>query len=159
GIRGHIAPMQLKTDALEYMNHNSQVYKDMRRLEQALAGLSVTEVWLKSDKPGVVTDPDVLRGLSHFADSLEKDPHVGAVVGLPTILRTIRYTLGKGDVFPDDDAQLDKLASELETLLPKEKMLGRFVNQPELSQTHLSVITQTVDYERFLQLDAIIHAA
>ena len=157
GIRGHLAPMQLKTDALEYMNHNSQVYKDMRRLEQALAGLSVTEVWLKSEKPGAVTDPDVVRGLSHFADALEKDPRVGAVVGLPTILRTIRYAAGKGDKLPDDPAELDKITGELETLLPKEKMLARFVDQPNLQQTHLSVITQTVDYQKFVQLDSIIH--
>src|SRR5581483_1724629 len=135
GIPGHLAPMDLKTDALEYMDHDSQVYKDMRRLEKAMAGLSVTEVWLQTDKAGAVTDGEVVLGISHYADALEKDPHVGTVVGLPTILRTLRYVQGKGDKLPEDAAGIDQVTTDLETLLPKEKMLSRFVDA-KLENTH-----------------------
>jgi predicted RND superfamily exporter protein len=155
GLPGVVAPMELKTDALEYLNHKSQVYKDMRRLEQQMAGLSVTEAWLRSDKPGTVTDGDVVLGISHFADALEQDKHIGTVVGLPTILRTLRYVEGKGDKLPEDAAGLDQVTTDLETLLPKEKMLSRFTNQ-RLDQTHLSIITQTVDFKQYQELDNII---
>jgi predicted RND superfamily exporter protein len=156
GLPGVLTPMKLETNALEYVNHDSALYRDTKRLEQAIAGLSVTEVWLSGGKPGSVTDAEVVRGLEHFARALEADPHIGAVVGLPTILRTLRYVGGRGDQLPEDDAGLEQLTADLETLLPREPMLGKFVDRTRLDQTHLAVITKLVDYQRFVVLDGKI---
>ncbi len=152
---GSIQPMQLETNAVEYMPPTSQVYKDMKHLEGSGMGLSVTEVWLSSKKAGVVSDAEVLAGLGKFAAALEKDSRINVVVGLPTILRTLRYVAGKGDQLPTDPAALEQMSNDLETLLPKQPMLRRFVDQP-LQNTHLSVITKTVDYKKFVELDTLI---
>jgi predicted RND superfamily exporter protein len=149
-------PMKLETNALEYINHDTNLYKDTKRLEEVLGGLSITEVWLKGSKPGVITDAPVVRGLMHFTQALESDPHVGSAIGLPAMLRSLRYVAGQGDQLPEDDAGLDKITGELETLLPKEPALGRFVDK-DLAQTHLAVLTKIVDYQRFLEVEKIIN--
>jgi predicted RND superfamily exporter protein len=151
GIPGVIKPMELQTNAVEYIPHESQLYKDTKRLEEQISGLSITEVWLRG-KPGTVSDAPVLRGLQHFSDSLEADKQIGTVIGPTTMLRTLRYVSGKGDKLPEDDDALEEVGGTLETLLPKEQMLQSFVNK-QLGQTHLSVITKTVDYQGFIALD------
>ena len=154
GIPGLIRPMQLETNAVEYIPHDSPLYKDTKYLEQQIAGLSVTEVWLRG-KPGTISDAPVLRGLEHFAAGLESDSKVGTVIGPTVMLRSLRYVSGKGDKLPEDDAGLEEVGGTLETLLPKEPMLQSFVDK-KLAQTHLSVITKTVDYAGFVQLDKTI---
>lgn len=159
GLPGVVEPMPLLTNPLEYINHDSALYKDTKRLEEAIAGLSITNVWLKTDKTGAVTDTEVVRGLSHFADRLEKDPHIGAVIGLPTVIRSLRYVSGQGDVLPEDEARLEKAVSEMESLLTKEPMLVRFVEPKQLDQTYFAVITKMADYKKFLEIEAAIKRA
>jgi predicted RND superfamily exporter protein len=151
-------PMELQTNALHYLNHNSALYKDTKRIEETVGGLSVTDIWLKSDKTGSVTDAEVLEGITAFAQSLEADPRASSVVGLPTLLRTIRYASGEGDQLPalGDKAAWEKIADTLESLMPKESMLSRFVEPKSLAQTHLAVITKTIDYKQYVALDALI---
>jgi predicted RND superfamily exporter protein len=156
GLPGALAPMQLETNALEYINHNSNLYKDTKRFEEAIGGLSLTEIWLSDGKPGSVTDADVVRGLKHFSDALEKQPGVTSVVGLPTLLRSLRYVGGQGDQLPEDEKTLEKVTSELEILVNKEPTLARFVEPKRLDQTHLALITRMVDYTGFLRIDAMI---
>ncbi|MFI5288628.1 MAG: RND family transporter [Polyangia bacterium] len=162
GLPGLIKPAKLETNALEYINHSSNLYQDTKHFEEAIGGLSITEVWLQSKDPnkvGVVTDSDVMKGLIDFTRALEKDPQVSAVIGLPTILRTLRYVSGQGDRLPTDPASLDQITGQLDTLLSKEPMLARFVEPKRMSQTHLSVITRMVDYQKFLTLDRAIKQA
>jgi predicted RND superfamily exporter protein len=156
GIPGLLKPMELQTNAIEYIPHNSALYKDTKKLEEQISGLSITEVWLRG-KPGAVSDAPVLRGLAHFSDSLESDPKIGTVIGPTVMLRSLRYVSGQGDKLPDDDEGLEAVGGLLETLLPKEAMLQSFVDK-KLSQTHLSVITKTVDYKGFQALDQTIRA-
>src|SRR5206468_1153106 len=73
-----------------------------------------------------------------------------------TMLRSLLYVSGKGDKMPEDQAGLEEIGGTLETLLPKEQMLQSFVDK-KLAQTHLSVITKTVDYKGFEKLDKTIH--
>jgi len=156
GVRGVVEPMKLETNALEYINHDTNLYKDTKKFEQVIGGLSMTEVWLSGGKPGALTDSDVVRGLKHFSDNLEKQPDITSVVGLPTLLRTLRYVGGQGDQLPEDEKTLDQVTSTLEAALAKEPTLARFVEPKKLDQTHLAVITRTVDYQGFLALDALI---
>jgi predicted RND superfamily exporter protein len=152
---GPIEPMRLETNAVDYMPKTSRVYQDMKYLERLGMGLSVTEVWLTAPKAGQVSDAEVIGGLGHFADSLEADPQVKVVAGLPMILRSLRYVQGKGDQLPADAKGLEQVSNDLESLLPKEPMLQRFVDR-SLQNTHLSVITQTVDYKSFVKLDNVL---
>ncbi len=125
-------------------------------MEEAVGGLPVTASWLSGGKTGSVTDTDVVRGLIHFTQALESDTSIGSVIGLPTLLRTLRYVGGQGDLLPDDPASLEKITADLESLLQKEPMLARFTEPKKLDQTHLAVVTQMVDYQRFLVVDNLI---
>jgi predicted RND superfamily exporter protein len=156
GVPGRLAPMQLQTNAVEYINHSSELYKNTKRLEKAIAGLSMTEVWLHSKVVGSVSDADVVRGLDRFQTELEHDPQVGAVIGPTTILRLMRYVGGQGDQLPTDEAGLEQLTSLLESRLGEEPMLQRFVEKNKLSDTHFAVVTRTLDYEGYVALDAAI---
>jgi predicted RND superfamily exporter protein len=154
GIPHLIRPMELETNPLEYINHKARLYQDTKMLERQIAGLSITEVWLHG-KPGLISDAPVLKGLEHLSQSLESDSRVGTVIGPTAMLRSLRYVAGQGDQLPEDEDKLEQIAGTLETLLPREPMLQRFVDT-KLGQTHLSVVTKTVDYDGFVKLDEMI---
>ncbi len=153
-----LAGMHLETDALEYIEHDSRLYQDTKRLEKMIAGLAMTEVWLQSDKYGIVSDASTVKGLDHFQRALEQEPQVGAVIGLPTMLRTLRYLDGQGDTLPENEDELEKATANLETLLAREPALQRFVESKNLSQTHLVVVTQTTDWDGYQKLEQTIRA-
>lgn len=155
GFPGLVKPMRLETRQVEYINHNSQLYKDTKRIEEAMAGLSMTEIWLKG-KFGDASDPKVVRGLERFEQALEREKVVGAVVGMPMMLRTLRYVAGQGDRLPADEEELEKFLSSVETLLPTEPLLQRFIDKQTLSQTHLAVVTRTADYDGYAELERMI---
>jgi len=155
GLPGLIAPTRILTDPIEYMNHESRLYRDIKRLAPRIPGLSVTQVWLKGGI-GSVSEPDVLDGLHHFQQALEEDPDVGTAVGPTTILRLIRYMSGAGDRWPDDAATREQLAADLEGLVPTQPLLQRFVQAHALAQTHLTVISHATEDEGFRRLDAAI---
>jgi hypothetical protein len=154
GIPGLLKPMELQTNAIEYIPHDSALYKDTKKLEENIAGLSITEVWLRG-KPGMVSDASTLKGLQDFSDGLESDKTVGTVIGPTQMLRSLQYVSGEGDKLPTDPEKLEALGGTLETLLPQQQMLQAFVSK-NLAQTHLSVITKTVDYKGFEALDKTI---
>ncbi len=154
GIPRALKPMELQTNAIEYIPHDSALYQDTKKLEEQIAGLSITEIWL-SGKPGSVSDGPVLLGLQHLSDALEADPKIGTVIGPTTMLRTLQYVSGQGDKLPADPDKLEELGGTLETLLPKTQMLQSFVSK-NLAETHLSVITKTVDYKGFQELERTI---
>jgi len=155
GIPGVLSPMPLLTDPVEYMNHGSPLYQDIKRLGPITPGLSVTHVWVKGGL-GSVSEPAALIGLHRFQAALEADPDVGAAIGPTTILRIIRYLSGEGDAWPDDPAVVEQLAGELEGLLPQEPMLQRFVQPNALSQTQVTVVSHVVDDPGFRRLNASV---
>ena len=156
GIPGIIGPMPVLTDPVEYMDHQSPLYQDIKRLQPDIPGLSIMQVWLKGSL-GSVSEPAVLTGLHSFQHTLESDPDVGAAIDLTTILRTIRYIAGAGDRWPDDSEAVDQLAGDLEGTLSAEPMLQRFVQPHALAQTQVTVITRTAEHEGFERLEASIH--
>lgn len=153
GLPGAVDPMQLLIDPVEYINHDSELYRDTKWVQKVLPGLSITEVWVKG-KIGSASDPKVLAGLAQYQAAIEKDPDVGGVISAVTILRITRYLGGQGDAFPTDAEGIDQLAGDLEGLLPNEPMLQRFVQKDGMSQTHLAVVTHATEHEAFAKLDA-----
>ena len=77
------------------------------------------------------------------------------MIGPTQMLRSLQYVSGKGDKLPTETDKLEELGGTLETLLPETPMLQAFVSK-NLAQTHLSVITKTVDYKGFEALDKTI---
>jgi len=150
-----VAPMRILTDPVEYMNHRSTLYLDIKQLGGMIPGLSITDVWLTGEL-GSMSDPDVLTGLDRFQQALEADPDVGAAVGPTTILRIMRYIGGQGDAWPTDPAELEQTSAELEGLVGAEPMLSRFVQPHSLAQTHVTVISHSGEYEAFVRLGASI---
>jgi uncharacterized protein len=155
GIPGRIKPMHMQTDALEYINHSTDLYKYTKKLEKMTAGLAITEIWLRG-KLGSVTQPEVVRGLDGFQHALEQDPQIGSVAGLPTILSLLHYIGGKGDRLPTDVDELEKITDSMESMLPREPMLQGFVEKTNLSQTHFMVVSHTIDYAGYEKLDKLI---
>jgi uncharacterized protein len=155
GFPGVVGRVPVLTDPVEYMDHSSPLYQDIRRLQPIIPGLSITQVWLKGPL-GSVSEPAVLTGLHSFQHALEGDPDVGAAVDLTTILRMFRYVAGEGDAWPSAPEAVEQLADDLEGLMATEPMLQGFVQPHMLAQTQLTVITRTAEFEGFQRLDASI---
>ncbi len=148
GAPGIIGPMPILTDPVEYISHDSTLYRDIKRLQPVIPGLSITQVWLKGSL-GSVSEPAVLTGLHSFQQALEHDPDVGAAIDLTMILRMMRYIAGLGDGWPDNPEAVEQLAGDLAGLLSTEPLLQHFVQPHQLAQTQLTVITRTAEHEGF----------
>jgi uncharacterized protein len=155
GLPGVVAPMAVHTDPVEYLDQDSQLYRDVRRLSPQIPGLSVTHLWLKGPL-GSMAEPQVLTGLHRFQQKLEADPLVGAAVGPTSILRLVRYLAGAGDGWPEDPDAREGIAAELEALLPLEPMLARFVEPHAFSQAQITVVSRAAEHDAFLRQDAAI---
>ncbi len=155
GVPGWIAPMRVLTDPVEYIQHDSPLYRDIQRLKDQIPGQSVTEVWLKGPL-GCVSEPEVLTGLHRFTEALRADPEVGAAVGPTTLLRLIRYLSGEGDGWPDTPEGRERMAADLEGMVELEPMLGRFVQRHALAQTHVTVISRATEEAAYQRLDEAI---
>jgi predicted RND superfamily exporter protein len=155
GIPGRLAPMPVHTDPVEYVDPQSQLYRDIRGLSPRIPGLSITNVWLRGPV-GAVSEPEVLTGLHRFQQALEGDPRIGAAVGPTSILRLVRYLGGSGDAWPEDPDELEALAGDLEALLPVEPMLARFVQPHALGEAQVTVVSRAGEHEAFAAVEAAI---
>ena len=153
GLPGVLPPMQMLTHPVDYVNASTDLYKDTKRVEQLIPGLSVADVWLHG-KVGTLNQPDVIRGLDAFQQALEKEPLVGSAVGPTTVLRMMRYIGGNGDQLPSDPDELEALTDTLEGLIDKEPLLARFVNKGDMSDTHVTLVTRITDFPTYQQLGA-----
>ncbi len=155
GIPGEVVPMRILTDAVEYIDRDSPLYRDIQRLKPLIPGLSISEVWIQGEL-GSISEPDVLSGLDRFQRSLEADPEVRAAVGPTTILRLIRYLGGEGDGWPQTPEGQEQMAAQLEGMVSLEPMLQRFVQPHVLAQTHITVISQATEEAAYQRLAAAI---
>ncbi len=155
GVPGIVGRVPVLTDPVEYMDHSTPLYRDIKQLQPIIPGLSITQVWLKGPL-GSVSEPAVLAGLHDFQQTLERDPDVGAAIDVTSILRLFRYIAGEGDRWPDDASTVEQLGADLEGLLSTEPMLQRFVQPHTVAQTQVTVITRTAEDEGFERLDAAI---
>jgi predicted RND superfamily exporter protein len=158
GAKGFVAPMRLETDALDYIDRDTPIYQATRRLEKAISGLSVTEIWIEAP-PGGILEPGVLRGLEELSLGLEGDPRVGSVVGPTTLLRFVRYASGRGDRLPDDPSEWPRLSADLEQLLLQEPSLREFVDVGSLTHAHLTVIDRSLGFADYRGLTDLVRQA
>jgi len=153
GVPGVLPPMQMLTHPVDYVNKSTDLYKDTKRVEQLIPGLSIADVWLHG-KVGTLSQPGVVRGLDAFQRALEKEPLVGSAVGPTTVLRMLRYVGGHGDQLPTDPDELEALTDTLEGLVDQEPLLARFVNKGDMSDTHVTLVTRITDFPTYQALGA-----
>jgi len=156
GLPGLIAPMQVRTDPVQYIGHDVPLFQDIERLQEVVPGMSISDVWIQGPL-GSISEPAVLDGLHRFQQALEGDPEVGAAVGPTTILRLIRYIGGEGDGWPDAPEAREQLAADLEELVATQPMLQRFVKPHSIDQTHVTVISRATEVEAYERLGEAIH--
>jgi hypothetical protein len=137
GIPGRLAPLQLETDALTYVNPREPVAQDTRQFVQA-NGLDVQDLWLRT-QPGHALDPQFLRSVDLLAHRLEQHPGVNAVDGPTTLLRWARYVQSGADELPSAPDAWPKLAADLEQILLSEPAARSYVDVADLSSVRLSI--------------------
>ena len=137
GIPGKLAPLQLETDALTYVNPREPVAQDTRQFVQE-NGLDVQDLWLQT-QPGHALDPEFLRSVYLLARRLEQHPGVNAVDGPTTLLRWARYIQSGSDELPTAPEAWPKLAADLEQILLTEPGARGYVDVADLSSVRLSI--------------------
>ncbi len=137
GIPGKLAPLQLETDALTYVNPREPVAQDTRQFVQ-VNGLDVQDLWLKT-QTGHALDPEFLRSVDMLAHRLEQHAGINAVDGPTTLLRWARYIQSGTDELPTTPEAWPKLAADLEQILLTEPGARSYVDVADLSSVRLSI--------------------
>lgn len=138
GVPGVLPGMRLETDSLAYVDPAARVAEDARVFEKEVLGLVSVKVWITTPEEQVLS-PEILRGLDRVTRELEAEPSVGAVVGLPSVVRLRRYLAGAGEDLPEDPAALGRLAADLEQLALTEPSVAQWIDLGSLSSTFLTV--------------------
>jgi predicted RND superfamily exporter protein len=157
GLPGYIEPMRVLTNPVDYVNKETDLYKDTRQVEKLMPGLSMADLWLRG-KVGSMNQPEVIQGLDAFQTALEAEPLVGGAVGPITVLRMLRYLGGHGDRIPEDEEELEELADDLETLVGEDPLLARFVEPRDMGQTHVTLVTRINDFPTYQELEGKVAA-
>jgi predicted RND superfamily exporter protein len=137
GIPGRLAPLQLETDALTYVNPHERVAQDTRRFE-ATNGLDVVDLWLQT-KPGHALDPQFLRAVELLTRKLEAQRGVDAVDGPTSVLRWASYIQTDSDQLPTAPDDWTKLSADLEQILLTEPNARNYVDITDLASVRLSI--------------------
>lgn len=157
GFPGVLQPMRMEVDAVEYIDADLPLRKDMAEYEKAIAGLAALRVWVKVGE-GSVTDAAVLQALDRYSTAVGEEAGVSSVVGPTTLLRMRRYLGGQGDVLPQDPEAFAAATADLEQLLLTEQELRGFIDVGSMSQAQLMVITRRGDAAAFDALRARLEA-
>ena len=158
GIPGVLPGMQLETDSLAYIDPDEPVARDTRYFEENVLGLTSAKIWVTTPEFGVL-EPEYLRALDTFTRELERDPAVGSVVGLPSILRLRRYLAGLGDETGTNSKTFERMAADLEQLMLSEPSVSRWVDLDSLASTYLTVTSAAGAEHGMNELSAAISTA
>jgi uncharacterized protein len=137
GIPGKLAPLELETDALTYVNPNVRVAQDSRRFQE-FNGLDLVDVWVKTP-PGHALDPEFLRAIERLTQQLDSDSRITAVDGPTSVLRWARYVESGNDRLPTDASAWPKLAADLEQIMLTEPSAREYVDITDLASVRLSI--------------------
>ncbi|MEW5738545.1 MAG: MMPL family transporter [Myxococcota bacterium] len=152
-----LSPMPLGIDAVDYIDEDLPVRKDLLAYEKAIAGLAAVRVWVKLED-GQAVEPAVLQALDRFTTAVSKEAGVTSVVGPTTILRLRRYLAGQGDGLPEDPEAFAAVTSDFEQLLLTEKELRGFIDLKTMGQVQVMVITRRGTAASFDALKARLDA-
>jgi predicted RND superfamily exporter protein len=137
GIPGRLAPLQLETDALTYVNPSERVAQDTRRFQQS-NGLDVVDLWLQT-APGDALDPEFLRATEMLTRRFERDPRINAVDGPTSVLRWARYIASGSDQLPTEAKDWPRLASDLEQIVLTQPGARGYVDVANLASVRLTI--------------------
>lgn len=157
GIPKVLPKMSLQTQALEYINHSSKLYKDTKQIEQGSeGGLFAMELWLASKKSGVALEQPVVTAVQDLARALEQpyQNHKARVADWSAFLRTTHYLLFKQDQLPKDQDAWDRFTDLIENQPRVKAAAAEFSNatHDDFSQIRLSLYTKTLDYDEFVNM-------
>ena len=158
GIPGLLAPMQLQTNALDYIDPEVPAARDTRAFAEHVLGLTSVAVWVTTPA-GAVLDSATLVALDDLSTALRRDPVVGSVVGLPAVLRLRRYAAGQEDALPTDPGELARFTADLEQLLLEEPALRQWVDVETLGSTYLTVTSRAGESGGFTGLERAVRSA
>ncbi len=137
GMPGRLAPLQLETDALTYVNPAERIAQDTRRFEQS-QGLDQIDLWLQT-RPGHALDPDFLRSVELLTRRLEQHAGVDAVDGPTSVLRWARYVESGSDRLPTEPGAWTTLAGDLEQIILTEPGARSYVDVADLASVRLRI--------------------
>ncbi|MFN7941153.1 MAG: MMPL family transporter [Thermoanaerobaculia bacterium] len=137
GLPGRVAPMRLGVDALDYLDPDLAIVRDARWFGEHGLGLGTASIWIRTPSAGVL-DPAFLAGLDRFAARLAAEPEVGAVVGLPALVRFRRELAGAAEA----PISWPRAAEELEQLLLSEPALRDWIDAGGLDSTRLDLLAR-----------------
>jgi len=137
GIPGKLAPLELETDSLTYVNPKERIAQDTRRFQDS-NGLDVMELWIQTP-PGHALDPDFLRAVYLLTQSLQGNPGITAVDGPTTVLTWARYIESGSDALPTQPEAWQKLAEDLEQIVLTEPGARAYMDVKDLASVRLSI--------------------
>ena len=155
GIPGKIAPLELETDALTYVNPKERVAQDTRRFQDS-NGLDVMDLWVQTP-PGHAMDPDFLRSMYLLTQRLEKSPGITAVDGPTTVLTWERYIESGSDQLPTDPAAWQKLAEDLEQITLTEPGARAYIDVKDLASVRLDIRGRGEYFGRHGSMEAFLN--
>ncbi len=87
-----IPRIRIEGSMLEYLKHNTTLYRDTKYLDQHLSGVSTTEIVISGD-PDRFKDPALLAELETFQKDLQKHSRVSACYSVVDYLKMIYRSL------------------------------------------------------------------
>ena len=155
GIPGKLAPLELETDALTYVNPHERIAQDTRRFQDA-NGLDVMELWVQTP-PGHAMDPEFLRAMYLYTQSLEKSPGITAVDGPTSVLTWARYIESASDQLPTDPAAWQKLADDLEQITLTEIGARSYIDIKDLASVRIEIRGRGEYFGRHGSIEAFLN--
>ena len=155
GIPGKLAPLELETDALTYVNPKERIAQDTRRFQDA-NGLDVMELWVQTP-PGHAIDPQFLRAVYLFTQGLEKSPGITAVDGPTSVLTWARYIESGSDQLPTDAAAWQKVADDLEQITLTEPGARSYIDVKDLASVRIEIRGRGEYFGRHGSIEAFLN--
>jgi uncharacterized protein len=155
GIPGKLAPLELETDALTYVNPQERIAQDTRRF-QDVNGLDVMELWVQTP-PGHAMDPQFLRAMYLLTQGLEKSPGITAVDGPTSVLTWARYIESGSDQLPTDAAAWQKLADDLEQITLTEPGARSYIDIKDLASVRIEIRGRGEYFGRHGSIEAFLN--
>jgi uncharacterized protein len=155
GIPGKVAPLELETDALTYVNPKERIAQDTRRFQDA-NGLDVMDLWVQTP-PGHAMDPEFLRAMYLYTQDLEKSQGITAVDGPTSVLTWSRYIESGSDQLPTDATAWQKLAEDLEQITLTEPGARSYIDVKDLASVRIEIRGRGEYFGRHGSIEAFLN--